>query len=873
MNNLTDIFHYGVVEQRDEDEFVLGRCKVRVIGIHTENKDELPTKDLPWAYPMGSLNSASMSGIGMSPVGPVEGTIVIVIFRDVYKQHPIMIGTLGGIPESFDGYNTTVFTSELDSNGSGSGTGSSNNNSSSSSSSSSTEGPTSNKKDTFEQKKPTVQKPGGMSASDNGKNLTKNYEGLASLSKTKTKIGTTSSNLSDDDKVYAYQDSGGVWTIGWGNTQYADGSAVKEGDVITKGEADSLFNAKHQEFANKVNNDLKVPVTQSMFDSLTDMSYNMGHAGLTKSKMWSALNQGRYEDAAALIPSTRATVKGQYSKGLSIRRDKEKTLFLKDGIPSKDLSKVDPDPTQSDDNTSNGESTDKTSDPAVRKTQSNNSSDNTTNSNSDATYADSVKNKQEDKKTDGFRDPNKKYPLEQFLNEPDTHRLARHEKINETIVAKKEAARVEDIPVSEDKKWSQPKIPYNAKYPFNQVFVSEAGHTQEFDNTKGNERIHTYHISGTFEEIDKNGTQVRRIVGDNYEILERHGYVLIKGTCNVTIQGSSFVRIENDSHIQVLGNCKTDVTGNMETSVKGDYKVKAKSIQLETYGGDFDVKVEGIYAEDAKMIYMNSGIATATGLTTPSTSATGEPEFSELVVPSRDDDYQGNYETEEEGDNTEFLKALETDGISKPPDNQPQQPSEKPEETKPEEKKKPEPTKKTLCEEDPNYPLGDGPYSSGTKLNSKWSLGDVCTGRSGIPNSSNYGLSAKQIVTNLQVLTNNVIDPVKKLYPNMIITNTFRSEAVNNSITGASKTSDHLKGCAVDIQFSGFDRKQTYEAAVAIQKALQDYDQILLEYSGKKMWVHISFKCQGMGGNRREIRTIDVFNRKNNVAGKFVLYN
>jgi hypothetical protein len=106
----------------------------------------------------------------------------------------------------------------------------------------------------------------------------------------------------------------------------------------------------------------------------------------------------------------------------------------------------------------------------------------------------------------------------------------------------------------------------------------------------------------------------------------------------------------------------------------------------------------------------------------------------------------------------------------------------------------------------------------------------------------------------------------------MIITNTWRSEEVNNSIRGASKTSDHLKGQAADIQFSGFDRKQTYEAAIEIQKMLPEYDQMLLEYSGNSMWLHISYKCPSKGGNRREVKTIDVFNRQNNANGEFVLY-
>lgn len=39
-------------------------------------------------------------------------------------------------------------------------------------------------------------------------------------------------------RLEAYQDSVGVWTIGWGTTRYPDGSPVSPGDKITQAEAD-----------------------------------------------------------------------------------------------------------------------------------------------------------------------------------------------------------------------------------------------------------------------------------------------------------------------------------------------------------------------------------------------------------------------------------------------------------------------------------------------------------------------------------------------------------------------------------------------------------------------------------------------------------
>lgn len=89
----------GVVEDR-MDPKMLGRCRVRVLGYHTPDKEDIPTENLPWAHPITPITSAAMNGIGFSPVGPVEGTWIFGFFRDgVNAQQPIMLGTIGGIPE------------------------------------------------------------------------------------------------------------------------------------------------------------------------------------------------------------------------------------------------------------------------------------------------------------------------------------------------------------------------------------------------------------------------------------------------------------------------------------------------------------------------------------------------------------------------------------------------------------------------------------------------------------------------------------------------------------------------------------------------------------------------------------------------------
>ena len=90
------VWWVGVVEDRKDPE-KLGRCRVRIFGHHTNDLSVLPTNKLPWAVPMQPITSAATSGVGTTPVGPVEGTWVMGWFLDGEDcQQPMIMGTIGG---------------------------------------------------------------------------------------------------------------------------------------------------------------------------------------------------------------------------------------------------------------------------------------------------------------------------------------------------------------------------------------------------------------------------------------------------------------------------------------------------------------------------------------------------------------------------------------------------------------------------------------------------------------------------------------------------------------------------------------------------------------------------------------------------------
>lgn len=85
------VWWVGVVEDR-QDPLKMGRCRVRCVGWHAENKMLLPTDMLPWSIPVLPLNNSN-------PYAPKEGDMVFGFFTDGESgQNPIIVGVFPSIP-------------------------------------------------------------------------------------------------------------------------------------------------------------------------------------------------------------------------------------------------------------------------------------------------------------------------------------------------------------------------------------------------------------------------------------------------------------------------------------------------------------------------------------------------------------------------------------------------------------------------------------------------------------------------------------------------------------------------------------------------------------------------------------------------------
>ena len=252
----------------------------------------------------------------------------------------------------------------------------------------------------------------------------------------------------------------------------------------------------------------------------------------------------------------------------------------------------------------------------------------------------------------GFEDPNSNYPK---YKETDVNRLAVGDENNphKTITLRKAdrttnignadfyatdmplidsdgASAQQNLAEDDGTEFSEPEIPYGAKYPHNHVYESEAGHLKEYDDTPNKERIHERHSTGTGYEIDELGTKVQRVKKDNYQLISGDHFELIKGTSNVTINKGSrlFVNAaagENQHFTIQIGengnlNLQVDAGKINIHNVQGDINMKAGgSINLEagahirmkatdyatTVSGDMNEEVQGKNRKTGKPIDLN----------------------------------------------------------------------------------------------------------------------------------------------------------------------------------------------------------------------------------------------------------------------------
>ena len=131
----------------------------------------------------------------------------------------------------------------------------------------------------------------------------------------------------------AYQDSAGIWTIGYGSILYSDGSPVKQGDCITQVVADQLIEEEINAKAAKVNAGFPPAVlNQNQFDALVSFAYNVGTGALLNSTLLKLVKANpsdpKIRDAFMMWDKVHKNGQLEEVQGLKNRRSAEADLYF-----------------------------------------------------------------------------------------------------------------------------------------------------------------------------------------------------------------------------------------------------------------------------------------------------------------------------------------------------------------------------------------------------------------------------------------------------------------------------------------------------------------------------------------------------------------
>ena len=147
------------------------------------------------------------------------------------------------------------------------------------------------------------------------------------------------------------------------------------------------------------------------------------------------------------------------------------------------------------------------------------------------------------------------------------------------------------------------------------------------------------------------------------------------------------------------------------------------------------------------------------------------------------------------------------------------------------------------------------------KLSKNLSLKEMTKSRTalrrGIDNSP-----TPEHIENMKALAENIFQPIRDHFGVPIyISSGYRSETLNKAI-GGSKTSQHSKGQAIDLDRDARSQPDNSDLFIFVKDNL-DFDQLIWEFGTDKnpAWVHISYNPYGKQRNQLLVAYKDSNNR------------
>lgn len=596
----------GVVEDR-MDPLKIGRVRVRITGYHISNKRELPTDDLPWALPMQPILSAAISGKGTTPLGPLEGTWVVGFFADGAEcQQPIIMGTLGGIPNTSNACSARAKEEASVSNVARDDAGNV---------------VTDQNGDAVENSPQPVTID---ETSSNSIYLTLPPLSQSEIQNLMTAIGQRESG-SQPGGAQNYTTTNQYGYVG----KYQFGAAALQ---------DAGYLRTPIPKSNLSNSDMDTTTLwtgKNGVESLEDFKANKNNVQELAMFENVKTNYVRLKNLGVIDAST--STKEEVAGYLA-------TSHLLGAGGARDYSQGV--------NKTDGNGTGASEYYALGVGSLGGVVSNTPRAIAQSSTPKSGLNKVVDTflswagplnnpklgQPEAYGDPNSVYPRCDYTARPDTNKLATNtDNLKTTPNPEKEKTRIESVKTANEAtpEWQEPPSAFNAKYPYNHVKETESGHVIELDDTPNAERIHIYHRTGTYVEIDREGSVSYKVKGENYEIFNRNNRMYIQGNHDVTVDGAKTLLVKNALDVEVLGKATINIKNDADVNISGTLNLKAQNINIEAQqdinirsgnytnfltggdlnyrvGGDEQHLVAGDYDLDASDINLNSGTANPT---------------------------------------------------------------------------------------------------------------------------------------------------------------------------------------------------------------------------------------------------------------------
>ena len=129
-------------------------------------------------------------------------------------------------------------------------------------------------------------------------------------------------------REYAYLDSAGIWTYGFGFTKTPNGNKVSQFDRISKDKSLAFLKTIILKDYLQLHHLVRVPLTEYQWIALLSFVYNIGISRFSRSTLLSKINKQAGQEEITTEFKKWVYANGQVVKGLQNRRNKEISKYF-----------------------------------------------------------------------------------------------------------------------------------------------------------------------------------------------------------------------------------------------------------------------------------------------------------------------------------------------------------------------------------------------------------------------------------------------------------------------------------------------------------------------------------------------------------------